>query len=71
MLLDNSQYSLKATTEVSTDSTSIPQASQQPLPTLYDYLGLLPGLITAITPLMIALILELRKKSSASNRHND
>lgn len=65
MLLNNSQkYSSNGTyTEVPTDSTSIAQVSQEPSATLYNYLALLPVLITALTP----LILGLRKKSSASD----
>jgi hypothetical protein len=69
MLLNNGkEYSSNGTCiEVPTGSTSIPQIGQQPSPTLYNYLALLPMLITALTP----LILEFRKKSSSQVKGKD
>ncbi|KAB8317123.1 hypothetical protein SD81_023060 [Tolypothrix campylonemoides VB511288] len=48
-----------------TDSTSNPQLGQPFTPTLYDYLALVPVLVTAATPLILGL---RNKKSSEPDR---
>lgn len=71
--MDNIKYSFSNLNYNSTTHTEVPATSDtptpqvRPMPTLYDYLTLLPVLITALTP----LILGLKNKGKNDENVND